>query len=106
MGSHIPRDSRRQKVNEHDQTARQRRNSFKQYLRDINERLSQADDIDVNAEVFLVLEDGTNVDITTDILLVMEEMDLLHGPVDSIEDRAFQIGDDLGYTDYQVSIIR
>ena len=39
MGQHIPRDPRRKKVKEHDELARRRRTSFKQYLRDIEEEM-------------------------------------------------------------------
>lgn len=43
MGTHIPRDQQRRKIKEHDDMARRRRASFKQYLRDLEEELLEAD---------------------------------------------------------------
>jgi hypothetical protein len=50
MGSHIDtRDQKRKKVKEHDEFARKRRASFKQYLRDIEEDLLD-EDLATNSE--------------------------------------------------------
>jgi hypothetical protein len=44
MGNHIDnRGNKRQKVKEHDELARRRRTSFKQYLQDLEEELLEAD---------------------------------------------------------------
>lgn len=44
MGDHIDnRSSKRKKVKEHDEMARRRRTSFKQYLRDLEEELLEDD---------------------------------------------------------------
>lgn len=44
MGDHIDnRGSKRKKVKEHDEMARRRRTSFKQYLRDLEEELLEED---------------------------------------------------------------
>lgn len=44
MGDHIDnRGSKRKRVKEHDEMARRRRTSFKQYLRDLEEELLEED---------------------------------------------------------------
>lgn len=51
MGEHIDtRASKRKKVKEHDEGARHRRTSFKQYLRDLDEEILEQELEDVDDE--------------------------------------------------------